>query len=169
MTKGDKSENQAKDRACCQPLALVLGTAGPSLRARRGRHLIEENPSHMLTGRWGHKIAGTQRRSEHTHLPVLSHTCAQSLMYLHLHACTPLPMFTRAHLTRVHALPCLAVLSRGAVHITRYKEVPDLHVTLGPGQSQHGEGTWPHEHKSSVYVWTPPGPSRLRGHNASQD
>lgn len=53
-------ENQAKDRALCRPLALVLGTAGPSLRARRSRHLIERNPSHVFMERWDYKTAGTQ-------------------------------------------------------------------------------------------------------------
>lgn len=97
MMKGNKSgasENQAKDRALCQPLALVLGTAGPSLRARRNRHLIEGYPSYVFMERWDYKTAGLKRCSEHTHLPMLAHSPP---VLTHTRACTPFPMLTHVH------------------------------------------------------------------------
>lgn len=100
-----------------------------------------------------------------THTFPCSHTrvhipsCAYTPTCMH----TPPHAHTCAYLTRVHALPCLGVLSRGTTRITRHKEVPNLHVTLGPGHNQHGEGSQPHKHGGSVYIPNPPGPSRLWG------
>lgn len=87
-----------------------------------------------------------------THTFLCSHTrvhipsCAYTPTCMH----TPPHAHTCAYLTRVHALPCLAVLSRGTTRITRHKEVPNLHVTLGPGHNQHGEGSQPHKHGGCV-------------------